>query len=107
MRDHSLQLDALESSTQLGERFVVHFRTGGQFVRLELRADELQPLGVIRQRDAEGSDSGMLYDALVQLNLILRDQADGDVSIKKRGITGPALEDYERVAILGGHARNV
>src|ERR1700737_97696 len=49
----------------------------------------------------------MLHDALIQLDLILGHQADGDVGIQKGGIARPSLENHERVAILGRHAGNV
>src|SRR5262249_47120648 len=60
-----------------------------------------------RQRNLDRGHARVLHDALVQLRLVLRDQADGDIGIEKVRIARPTLQDDQGVAIFGGHAGDV
>src|SRR5438105_102798 len=73
----------------------------------KLPAHELQPLSFIRQWNGDGGHAGVLHDSLVQLDLVFRDQTDGDVSVEEIRVAGPALQDYQRIAVFGRHAGDV
>ena len=48
-----------------------------------------------------------MHDPLIQFDLVLRHEADGDVSIQKSGIPRPAFENNQGIAIIGRHPRNI
>ena len=73
----------------------------------KLPAHKVQTLSFIGQRNGDGGHAGVLHDALVQLDLVFRDQADGNVSVEEIRIAGPALEDDQRIAIFSRHAGDV
>src|SRR5579864_1189557 len=73
----------------------------------QLPAYEVQALSFVRQRNSNGSDTRVLHDALVQLDLVFRDEADGDVSVQEIRVARPALEDDQRIAVFSRHAGDV
>src|SRR5579864_1852319 len=107
MRDQALQLHALQPGGELVQDCVSDFRAGRQRMRTKLPAHKVKTLSFIGQRNGDGGHAGVLHDTLVQLNLVFRDQADGNVSVEKVRVAGPALEDDQRIAVLGGHAGDV
>ena len=50
---------------------------------------------------------GILHQPQVELDQVLGDQAEGDIGLQEDRVLRPALQDDERVAILGGHAGTV
>src|SRR6478609_11605737 len=73
----------------------------------KLPAHKVQALGFIGQRNGDGSHAGVLHNALVQLDLVFRDQADGNVGVQEIRVARPALQDHQRVAVFGRHAGDV
>ena len=107
MGDQALQLNSFQARAQLGQGFIVHFGAGGQFLIFQLRADKLQPIGIVGQRNPNRRNAWVLNDARVQLDLILRDETNGDIGIQKSRIARPAFENDQGIAIIRGHAGNI
>ena len=100
-------MEALEACAEFSQRGVGYIGTGWERRRSQLRANELQPLALIRQRNLNGSHPWTLHDALIQLDLVLRDQTDCDIRSQEFRILRPAFQNDQRVPVLGGHAGNI
>ena len=98
-------VDALQAGRELRERASAHVGARRQRRRRQRPADELQPLAFVGKRDLDAGDPGVLHDAGMEFDLALGDEANGHVGLQEGGIRGPALEDHQRVAVLGRHCR--
>src|SRR5208283_297956 len=73
----------------------------------QLLLDKPQPLPLVGHGYSDRGHTGMLHNSGVEFNLVFGNQDDGNVGVQKSGIVGPALQDHQRIAIVGGHAGNI